>query len=165
MKRLIDATDKYSQTPNKDLIGFNHENTVFSNMAKSDATFIMWLYSLAAVHGGMIGRPNSEEVRWFYNKALIAVQRMLKKDVEAGKYSDELLNGMTCATATASYSGMYDTATLHRSATIRALTIRGGGDIMEGLKSLPPWSCKAIQWYVMKNSINHCRPLTIIGRT
>jgi len=43
---------------------------------------------------------------------------------------------------------MFETTELHRNAMIRILSIRGDGDILAGLRSLTPWTVKALQWYV-----------------
>jgi len=100
------------------------------------------------IRNGILGSLDTEEVGWFYNQALKGIQNTLKKEAEAGVYSDHLLNAMGCITATASFSGMFETAALHRDATLRVLTLRGGGDILDGMKSLPRWTAKALQWYV-----------------
>lgn len=42
---------------------------------------------------------------------------------------------------------MFKTAELHRDALIKLLSIRGDGDILKGLRSITPWSAKAVQWY------------------
>lgn len=115
-------------------------------MAKSEVSFIVWLYATVSIRNGMMGSFNSEEVRWFYNQALKAIQTTLQREVEAGVYSDHLLNAMGCITATALFSGMFDTAVLHRDATVRVLAFRGGGDILEGIKSVAPFTAKALQW-------------------
>jgi hypothetical protein len=115
-------------------------------MAKSEVSFTVWLYATVSIRNGMMGSLNTEEVRWFYNQALKGIQTTLQREVEVGVYSDHLLNAMGCITATASFSGMFETAALHRDATLRVLTIRGGGDILEGIKSTAPWTAKALQW-------------------
>ncbi|KAJ4367379.1 hypothetical protein N0V83_006961 [Neocucurbitaria cava] len=140
------SDDKYSDQSKHSLIPFSSDNTVLGNMAKSQATFILWLYATALIRDGMCGSINTEEVQWFYNKSLRALQETLKKDVESGEYSDPLLNCLACMTATASFAGMFKTAELHRDALIKVLALRGDGDVVQGIKSATTWSVKAIQW-------------------
>jgi hypothetical protein len=122
-------------------------------MAKSQVTFILWLYATVSIRDGMRGSVDTEEVHWFYNRALQVMQETLKKETEAGQYSDHLLNALACITATASFSGMFNTAVLHRNATIRVLTIRGNGNVLKSLQSAPPWTSKALQWYISSSIV------------
>lgn len=118
-------------------------------MAESQVTFIIWLYATVTIRDGMRGNAETEEVHWFYNKALEVVQQTLKKEAESGQYSCDLLKAVTCLTATASYAGMFTTATLHRDAMIRVLKAQGGGDLLKGFRLAPAWTRKAMQWYAV----------------
>ncbi|KAF1840827.1 uncharacterized protein K460DRAFT_294785 [Cucurbitaria berberidis CBS 394.84] len=140
------SDDKYSDLSKHALVPFSSDNTVLGNMAKHEASFILWLYATALVRAGVWGRANTEELRWFYGKTLTALQDVLKKETESGEYSDHLLNCLSCITATACCSGMFQTAEVHRDALIRVLTLRGGGDIVKGIQSATPWTFKAVQW-------------------
>ncbi|KAF2833205.1 hypothetical protein CC86DRAFT_6477 [Ophiobolus disseminans] len=143
------SDDKYADDSSKSLLDFSRENTVLGNMARSRVTFMLWLYATVTIRDGMKGSVHTEEVQWFYNKALKLMQETLKKEAEAGQYSDHLLNALSCITAAASFAGMFNTAVLHRDATIRVLRIRGDGDVLKGLQSAPAWTSKALQWCEM----------------
>ncbi|KAL6708511.1 hypothetical protein ACN47E_002774 [Coniothyrium glycines] len=140
------SDDKYSDKSTNSLISFSPENTVLGNMAKSDATFILWLYATVSIRDGMQGNVDTEEVQFFYNRALRVLQSTIQKEADAGIYTDHLVNCLACITATASFSGMYKTAELHRDALVRVLGIRGDGDVLKGLLSAVPWTVKAVQW-------------------
>ena len=45
-------------------------------------------------------------------------------------------------------SGMFKTAEMHRDALVKTLALRGGGDILTGLKSTGHFTTKASQWSV-----------------
>ena len=94
------SDDKYADAEYS-LIPFSHDNTILGNMAKNDATFILWLYATVTIRDGMMGSSDTEEVHWFYNRALRVLQETLQKEAEAGKYSVYLLNCLACITATA----------------------------------------------------------------
>ena len=70
-------------------------------MAKSELTFILWLYATVVIRDGMLGNFNTEEVYWFYNKSLKAMQETLQKETAAGAFSDHLINAVACITAAA----------------------------------------------------------------
>lgn len=95
------SDDKYSDKSKYAMIPFSWENTVFGNMARSDATFILWLYATVSIRDGMTGNVDTEEVRYFYHKSLEVLQQTLKKEADAGEYSDHLLNCLACIAATA----------------------------------------------------------------
>lgn len=145
---LTIMSDKYTFTSKHALIDVSPENTVIGNMAQFKVTFLLWLYATVSVRDGMLGSVDTEEVRWYYHEALKALQETVKTESEAGEYSDHLLKGLACITATASVSGMFSTAILHRDATIRIVTERGNGDILKGLQTTSTWTAKALQWYV-----------------
>lgn len=142
------SDDKYANTPPNSLINFSNENTVLGNMAKSELAFLLWLYATVTIRDGILGSFDTEEIYWYYNKALKALQDALAKEMKTGQYTDGLLNALACITATASFSGMFSTAVLHRNALIRILSIRGNGDVLSGIYTAPRWTRKAIQWYV-----------------
>lgn len=94
------SDDKYADAKYS-LIPFSRDNTVLGNMAENDATFILWLYATVTIRDGMMGRRDTEEVQWFYSRALRVLQATIQKEAEAGKYSVYLLNCLACITATA----------------------------------------------------------------
>ncbi|KAH7385649.1 hypothetical protein BKA66DRAFT_511484 [Pyrenochaeta sp. MPI-SDFR-AT-0127] len=140
------SDDKYSDKSKFSLVSFNNENTILGNMSKHKSSFILWLYATVIMREGMSGPLDSEELQWYYSCALKGLQAALKKAAETGVYPDYLVNCLACITATASYSGIFSTAELHRNALLRVLTLRGNGDVSKGLQSAPPWSIKAVQW-------------------
>lgn len=141
------SDDKYAATASQSqLIKFSGENTVLGNMAKSEVAFVLWLYATISIRDGMLGCFSTEEVHWYYNKALKALQDTVQKETESGVYSNDLLNSLACITATANFSGMFQAAILHRDALVRVLSIRGRGDILKGIYTTPRWTRKAIQW-------------------
>jgi hypothetical protein len=157
---LLHHTDKYAKYPdksNKKLVHFSRQNTVLGNMAESELTFILWLYATVSIRDGMLGPTNTEEVLWYYDKALRIMRATLKKEMETGQYSDVILNALACIISTAAFSGTFDAAVLHCDATIMVLRLRGNGDVLEGLKSAPPWTGKALQWcvYFLKVSLHY----------
>lgn len=70
-------------------------------MAKSELTFILWLYATVVIRDGMLGNFNTEEVYWFYNKSLKVMQETLQKETATGVFSDYLINAVACITAAA----------------------------------------------------------------
>ncbi|KAF2131418.1 hypothetical protein P153DRAFT_365006 [Dothidotthia symphoricarpi CBS 119687] len=140
------SDDKYVQGPEKALVSFSQENSIFWNVSKSDLSFTLWLFATVSVRGGLSGNPHTEEIQWFYLKALRLLQETLQKETELNEFSDEMLTGLACVMATANYSGMFSTAALHRDAMLRMLTLRGGGDIIKGFLSVNPWGKKCMQW-------------------
>lgn len=70
-------------------------------MAKSELTFVLWLYATVIIRDGMSGNFNTEEVYWFYNKSLKVMQETLQRETAAGKFSDYLINAVSCITAAA----------------------------------------------------------------
>lgn len=70
-------------------------------MAKSELTFILWLYATVIIRDGMSGNFNTEEVYWFYSKSLKVMQDTLQRETAAGNYSDYLINAVACITAAA----------------------------------------------------------------
>ncbi|KAH7080365.1 hypothetical protein BKA63DRAFT_242390 [Paraphoma chrysanthemicola] len=140
------SDDKYAERSNASLVSFQSENTVLGNMAESEVTFVLWLYATITIRDGIFGCADTEEVRWFYNKALNMLQEQLRKDSEAGQYSETLLRALACITATASFAGMFKAAELHCDAMVRVLTMRGGGDMLKALHMVTPWTGKALQW-------------------
>ncbi|KAF2030170.1 hypothetical protein EK21DRAFT_66221 [Setomelanomma holmii] len=137
------SDDKYAD---RSLVSFSRENTILGNMAETEVTFVLWLYATISIRDGIFGCVDTEEVRWFYNRGLQILQETLKKESEAGQYSEQLLKSLACITATASFSGMFWAAELHRDAMIRVLTMRGDGDIIKGMQGTSPWTVKAVQW-------------------
>lgn len=95
------VVDKYADKSKHALIPFQHENTVLGNMAKSELTFVLWLYATVIIRDGMSGNFNTEEVYWFYNKSLKTMQETLQRETAAGKFSDYLINAVACITAAA----------------------------------------------------------------
>ncbi|KAF2631959.1 hypothetical protein BU25DRAFT_136553 [Macroventuria anomochaeta] len=140
------SDDKYADKSKHAHIPFQHENTVLGNMAKSELTFVLWLYATVIIRDGMSGNFNTEEVYWFYNKSLKVMQETLQRETAAGNYSDYLINAVSCITAAAVFSGMFNTAVLHRDALVRLLTLRGDGDISVGWQSTGYFTRKASQW-------------------
>ncbi|KAH7095801.1 hypothetical protein FB567DRAFT_40404 [Paraphoma chrysanthemicola] len=140
------SDDKYADPSNASLVAFSSENTILGNMAKSEVTFVLWLYATITIRDGIFGCADTEEVRWFYNKALEMLQEQLRKDSEVGQYSETLLKALACITATASFAGMFKAAELHCDAMVRVLTLRGGGDMLKSLQMVSPWTAKALQW-------------------
>ncbi|KAF2856341.1 hypothetical protein T440DRAFT_105857 [Plenodomus tracheiphilus IPT5] len=155
------SDDKYSDMSKHSLVSFSSDNTVLGNMAKSKVTFILWLYATVTIRDGMGGCVDTEEVRWFYSQALLAIQETLKKDEVAGEYSEDVLKAIGCITAAASFSGMFKTAELHSDAMVRLLRIRGDGDILAGLRSTAPWTAKALQWCEIMVATQLVEPPTI----
>lgn len=82
-------------------MAFQHENTVLGSMAKSELTFVLWLYATVIIRDGMSGNFNTEEVYWFYNKSLKMMQESLRRETESGQFSDHLINAVACITAAA----------------------------------------------------------------
>ncbi|KAF1364685.1 hypothetical protein EJ07DRAFT_97035 [Lizonia empirigonia] len=138
--------DKYVNKPKQSLVRFQHENTVLGSMGKTELTFVLWLYATVIIRDGMSGSFNTEEVYWFYNKSLKVMQETLRRETAAGSYSDSLINAVSCITATAVFSGMFNTAVIHREALVRLLTLRGKGDILAGWQSTGYFTRKASQW-------------------
>ena len=95
------AVDKYADKSKHALIPFQHENTVLGNMAKSELTFVLWLYATVIIRDGMSGNFNTEEVYWLYNRSLKAMQEVLQRETAAGVFSDNLINAVSCITAAA----------------------------------------------------------------
>lgn len=93
--------DKYADKSKHALIPFQHENTVLGNMAKSELTFILWLYATVIIRDGMSGSFNTEETHWFYNKSLKTMQETLQRETATGNFSDYLINAVACITAAA----------------------------------------------------------------
>jgi hypothetical protein len=98
---MLSSADKYADKSKHTLIPFQHENTVLGNMARSELTFVLWLYATVTVRDGMSGNFNTEEVHWFYNKSLKIMQETLQRETAAGNYSDHLINAVSCITAAA----------------------------------------------------------------
>lgn len=98
---LTVTSDKYADKSKHALIPFQHENTILGNMAKSELTFVLWLYATVVIRDGMCGSFNTEEVYWFYNKSLKVMQETLQKETAAGSFSDYLINAVACITAAA----------------------------------------------------------------
>jgi hypothetical protein len=84
--------------------------------------------------------------RSVYNNALRELQTALNKEMETRVYTDDLVLSLGVIAAVACFTGMFDTAVLHRNALIRVLSMRGDGDILTGLQTTSPWSQKTIQW-------------------
>ncbi len=70
-------------------------------MAKSELTFVLWLYATVIIRDGMLGNFNTEEVYWFYNRSLKMMQETLQKETATGTFSDYLINAVSCITAAA----------------------------------------------------------------
>lgn len=70
-------------------------------MAKSELTFILWLYATVIIRDGMLGNFNTEEVYWFYNRSLKSMQETLQRESATGNYSDHMINAVACITAAA----------------------------------------------------------------
>lgn len=98
---MLPCTDKYADKSKHALIPFQHENTVLGNMAKSELSFVLWLYATVVIRDGMLGNFNTEEVYWFYNRSLKSMQETLQRETIAGKYSDHMINSVACITAAA----------------------------------------------------------------
>ncbi|KAJ4361615.1 hypothetical protein N0V95_001691 [Ascochyta clinopodiicola] len=137
---------KYADKSKHALVPFKYENTVLGNMAKTELTFVLWLYATVIIRDGMSGNFNTEEVYWFYNRSLKVMQETLQKETAAGTFSDYLINAVSCITAAAVFSGMFNTAVLHRDALVRLLAHRGDGDILAGWQSTGYFTRKASQW-------------------
>ncbi|KAF1923952.1 uncharacterized protein M421DRAFT_302188 [Didymella exigua CBS 183.55] len=140
------SDDKYADKSKHALIPFQHENTILGNMAKSELTFTLWLYATVIIRDGLSGNFHTEEVYWFYNRSLKTMQDTLQRETAAGNYTDHLINAVACITAAAVFSGMFDTAIVHRDALIRLLTLRGDGDVRVGCQSTSYFTRKASQW-------------------
>lgn len=95
------SDDKYSQKAKGTMVSFSADNTVLGNMAKSELTFILWLYATVSIRDGMGGSIDTEEVQWFYTHALRAVRETLKEESVSGEYSNHLVSALGCITATA----------------------------------------------------------------
>jgi hypothetical protein len=100
---VLSCIDKYADKSKHALIPFQHENTVLGNMAKSELTFVLWLYATVIIRDGMLGNFNTEEVYWFYNKSLKSMQETLQRETIAGNYSDHMINAVACITAASVY--------------------------------------------------------------
>jgi hypothetical protein len=171
---LTMCADKYADKSQSQhsVVVFQRENTVLGNMANSELTFVLWLHATVSIRDGILGTFHTEEVQYFYNKALKTMKAAVAKASEDGEYPDNLLNAMACIMATAvcmsslfsartgkvdieckltteqNFSGMFKTAEIHRDALVRTLALRGDGDVMAGLKSTSHFTTKASQWSV-----------------
>ncbi|KZM24449.1 uncharacterized protein EKO05_0001519 [Ascochyta rabiei] len=140
------SDDKYADKSKHALVPFKYENTILGNMAKTELTFVLWLYATVIIRDGSSGNLNTEEVYWFYNKSLKVMQETLQRETAAGTFSDYLINAVSCITAASVFSGMFKTAVLHRDALVRLLAHRGDGDILAGWQSTGYFTRKASQW-------------------
>jgi hypothetical protein len=145
-------------------------------MSREYVSFVLWLYATSIIRDGIASRGLSEETIWFYNLSLKVMQEASKRKV--AEYTEPFLCSMACfAAASVSvlgsspwhsrdinvevesvngtdkifwqcFSGMFAAATWHHNAMIKALALKGHGDIVAGLLQCSPWTQKAIQWYV-----------------
>ena len=106
-------SDQYADKSKHALVAFQHENTVLGNMAKSELSFVLWLYATVIIRDGMSGSFDTEEVYWFYNKSLKMMQETLQKETAAGKFSDYLINAVACITAVAVSFGLQQQTLRH----------------------------------------------------
>ncbi|KAH6614992.1 hypothetical protein C7974DRAFT_57103 [Boeremia exigua] len=140
------SDDKYADKSKHALTSFQHENTILGSMAKSELTFVLWLYATVVIRDGTLGALNTEEVYWFYNKSLKSMQETIQRETAEGNYSDHLINAVACITAAAVFGGMFTTSITHRDALVRLLTCRGDGDLLVGLQSTSRFTRKASRW-------------------
>ncbi|RYF39707.1 MAG: hypothetical protein EOO38_22895, partial [Cytophagaceae bacterium] len=64
-------------------------------------------------------------------------------------HTDYLVMALSVIASIACFTGMFDTAIVHRDALIRVLSNRGNGDILKGLQTTSIWATKTVQWYVV----------------
>lgn len=70
-------------------------------MARSELTFVLWLYATVIIRDGMLGNVNTEEMHWFYNKSLKLLQDTLERETADGTYSETIIRAVSCITAAA----------------------------------------------------------------
>jgi hypothetical protein len=76
------------------------DNSIMWNMARGDASFVVWLYSVVLIRDGMKGDFNSEEVQTWYNEVLRNIRKDLNIQSQRGKFSEHLINALACLQAT-----------------------------------------------------------------
>ena len=103
---LIQFVDRYAIDTKKSSTHFSLENTILGNMAKSEISFVLWIYSTVLLRDGTMGLFDTEEVRWWYGRSLVALQKKIASEAEQG-VSDHLINALACIQAT---SVRYSTA-------------------------------------------------------
>ncbi|KAH7130624.1 hypothetical protein B0J11DRAFT_504390 [Dendryphion nanum] len=122
----------------------SNENTVLGVMATERISFILWLHATTLLKDGMDGIFGSPESWYFYRLALQAMQEELDRTSE--QYSDAFLVAMACFSACANFTGDYRASRVHRDALIKAVMLRGNGDLKKGLQSCKPWTQRAMTW-------------------
>ncbi|KAF2992939.1 hypothetical protein E8E13_000372 [Curvularia kusanoi] len=140
------SDDKYADQSRYALVPFHHENTVLGSMAESELTFVLWLYATVIIRDGMSGNFNTEEGFWYYNKSLQMLQKTIDKEVAAGNFSDHLIRAVSCITAAAVFSGLFNAAVKHRDALVHLFTLRGDGNLLAGWQSTSYFTRKSSQW-------------------
>lgn len=128
----------------KSLSRTSKENTVLGTMAYERISFILWLHATTLLKDGMNGIAGSSDSLYFYRLALQAMQEELNRKVE--QYSDGFLVALACFSACANFTGQYEASIMHRDALIKAVTLRGDGDLKKGLQSCKPWTQRAMVW-------------------
>ena len=101
IESLMIDLDKYAASANHCMVAFSSENTAFYNMSRSEVTFILWLYSTVLIRDTAMGRSNSEELLWWYHKALMTLRKVVRAEEQDGVYSDHLVNALASIQATA----------------------------------------------------------------
>jgi hypothetical protein len=92
--------DKHILGHDKSLVLSVRENSIIWNMAKSEVSFVVWLYSVVLIRDGMRGEFNSKATQSWYGEALKKIRKELADEVRHGSFSDHLINAMACIQAT-----------------------------------------------------------------
>ncbi|KAF1915245.1 hypothetical protein BDU57DRAFT_518123 [Ampelomyces quisqualis] len=143
---FINTTHDSAVKSRHSIIPFSSANTILGKMAQSEVTWAIFLYSIVCMKEGFSGSSNLAEALAFYNIALKELQLQLNKEMETGVHTDYLLMGLSIIAAIASFTGLFDTAIVHRDALVRILSNRGNGDVLKGLQTAGQWTIKTVQW-------------------
>ncbi|KAF2637071.1 hypothetical protein P280DRAFT_138060 [Massarina eburnea CBS 473.64] len=138
------SDDKYAWRPRNQELQLSKENSILCNMAEDYVSFVLWLYATTLIRDGIAGQFLSEEALHYYKLSLQSMQKAVS--TMGGEYSDTFICALACFTACANFAGMFEAAEIHCDAMMKAISVKGKGDLVAGFVQYRPFTQKGIQW-------------------
>ncbi|KAF2189489.1 hypothetical protein K469DRAFT_700691 [Zopfia rhizophila CBS 207.26] len=113
-------------------------------MSAEPVSFTIFLHATTLIRDGVQNNWRSKESLLYYSLALRAVKEALKRRVE--EYSDSFVTALAGFAACANFAGNYEAAEIHRDAMVKAVRLKGGGNLWEGIRKFNHFTQRALTW-------------------
>ncbi|KAF1956266.1 hypothetical protein CC80DRAFT_72686 [Byssothecium circinans] len=138
------SDDKYAWRPRQPSLEVAKNNSVFSNMAESYVSFVLWLYATTMMRDAITKECLSEETLYFYTLSLRTLQKIVNDNSQVE--SDAFIRALSCFTACAAFCGMFEAAEMHCNAMLKAVALKGKGNLIAGFRQYKPFTQKVMMW-------------------